>query len=105
MRRLILCIGLIGLVAIVAGQSPVPAKMTHIEYGPSSAPTAITAEDLQHDARTNTVHARGGVRIETGHSTFTADDADIHITNRAAVDLDIALRGNVHVLITSSSAK
>lgn len=105
MRRLVLCIGVVGLSAMVNGQSQLPLKMTHIEYGPSSAPTAITANDLQHDARTNTVYARGDVRIETGHSTFTADDAEIHITNRAAVDLEIALRGNVHVSITPSSSR
>jgi lipopolysaccharide assembly outer membrane protein LptD (OstA) len=72
-----------------------------ITYGRS---TKITATTLRHEARTNTVYARGRVRIDTPSSVITADEADIHHLRdtRAAVDLALDLRGNVRVVITPS---
>jgi lipopolysaccharide assembly outer membrane protein LptD (OstA) len=103
MRTLILCVGVFGLATMVSGQP----KLTHrpnIVFAPS---TAITANDLQHDESTNTIHARGQVRIEAASSIITADEADIHHVNanRTAVDLAIDLRGNVHVVITPSAGQ
>jgi lipopolysaccharide assembly outer membrane protein LptD (OstA) len=103
MKTLILCVGVFGLAAMVSGQ-PQARKVTRIVYAPS---TAIMANDLQHDTTTNTLYARGQVRIEVAPSTFTADEADIHHVKdtRTAVDLDIELRGNVHVVIAPSAAR
>jgi hypothetical protein len=100
MRTFVLCVGVFGLGAMASGQQT-PLKLAHrpsIVLAPS---TAISANDLQQDWSTNTLHARGQVRIEAAPSIFTADEADIHRLKdtRTAVDLDIELRGNVHVVI------
>ena len=104
MRTAILCICVLGLAAMVGGQPSSSSQLKRIVYGPS---TAITADSLQHDPTTNTVHARGQVEIKAAPSTFTADEADIHIvkSTRTAVDLDIALRGNVRVVVTPSESR
>jgi lipopolysaccharide assembly outer membrane protein LptD (OstA) len=102
MKMLILCVGVFGLAAMVSGQQPQLTQRPNIVLAPS---TAITANDLHHENSTNTTFARGGVRIETPSSTITADEADIHHLKdtRTAVDLDIELRGNVHVVIAPTA--
>jgi lipopolysaccharide assembly outer membrane protein LptD (OstA) len=99
MKMLILGVGVFGLAAMVSGQQPQLTHRPNIVLAPS---TAITVNDIRQENGTNTTFARGGVSIETPSSTITADEADIHHLKdtRTAVDLDIELRGNVHVVIT-----
>ena len=106
MKTLMLCVGVFGLAAMASGQQT-QLKLAHrpnIVLAPS---TAITANDLRHENSTNITFARGDVRIETPSSTITADEADVHHlkNTRTAVDLDIELRGNVHVVIAPSAAR
>jgi lipopolysaccharide assembly outer membrane protein LptD (OstA) len=105
MRILVLCVGVFGLVLAATFQSHRSAlRESTIAYGPS---TTISATELRHEARTNTVYARGRVRIDTPSSTITADEADIHHLRdtRAAVDLALDLRGNVRVLIPPAAQR
>jgi lipopolysaccharide assembly outer membrane protein LptD (OstA) len=104
MKWLICCVSVFALAVMVSGQSQPSPKLTRIVFAPS---TIISARDLQQDWSTNTLRARGQVRIEAPPSTFTADEADIHHLSdtRTAVDLDIELRGNVHVVIAASASR
>ena len=102
MKTFILCVGVFGLASLVSGQQPQLTHRPNIVLAPS---TAITANDIRHENSTDTTFARGGVRIKTPSSTITADEADIHHLKdtRTAVDLDIELRGNVHVVIAPTA--
>jgi hypothetical protein len=95
---LALVMALVAAGGFVAGQSS-PAQPKFLVYGPD---TRIIANELRHDESRRTTFARGGVRIVSESSTMTADEADVHLlrSTRAAVDLDIVLRGNVRVLVT-----
>ena len=81
----------------VAGQTVQTQKS--VTYGPA---TTILANELRYDEGQHTTYARGSVRIVSESSTLTADEADLHLLRSTphAVDLDIALRGNVRVLVT-----
>jgi hypothetical protein len=104
MKTLMLCVGVFGLAAMASGQQT-PLQLTHRPTIVLAPATAISANDFEQDWSTNTLHARGQVRIEAAPSTFTADEADIHHLKdtRTAVDLDIELRGNVHVVIAPAA--
>jgi lipopolysaccharide assembly outer membrane protein LptD (OstA) len=88
-----------------SAQSAIPPG-THLRSIFIFPSTAISAKDMQQDWSTNTLHARGQVRIETATSILSADEADIqNASTITAVNLDIELRGNVHVQIAASTGR
>jgi lipopolysaccharide assembly outer membrane protein LptD (OstA) len=95
--RILVVLGIVATASFAAGMQPTAQKT--VTYAPS---TRITANELRYDEGQRTTYARGAVRVVTESSTVTADEADVHLlrSKRAAVDLDIVLRGNVRVLVT-----
>ena len=92
-----------GMAGWAAAQTT-PQRPARLVY---SGPTEVTANSITHDSTTRTTHARGAVRIVSGDSTITADEADLHhlLDTRAAVDFSIDLRGNVRVMVTPSASR
>ena len=103
MKTLILCVAVVGVTTYAAGQAT-PTHWTKINYAPS---TEITANDITYDETQRTTYARGNVRIVSDSSTIIADEADLHHLKdtRTAVDLGIDLRGNVRIVIASSTTR
>ena len=75
MKRLILCMAVVGVTSCAAEQGT-STHLTGVAYAPS---TKITASDITYDEAQRTTYARGHVRIVSDSSTITADEADVHL--------------------------
>ncbi|MGE4055860.1 MAG: hypothetical protein AB7F99_13765 [Vicinamibacterales bacterium] len=85
----------VGVGTFVAGQALPQRRVSY-------PGTTITAGDIRYNEQERVSYARGDVRIVTDSSTITADEADLHLlrVTQEVVDLDIAVRGNVRILVT-----
>ena len=91
--------------ATLLGAGPsAQGRQMRVIYGPS---TEVSANDIRHNGSSRTTYARGQVRIITGHSTITADEAElVHLKDTPqAVDFAVDLRGSVRVVIAPSTAR